>query len=418
MRGRAGQPADPGPVAPPYCSDHGCQGRPRPPHHRRGLPGAGRRGEVDRGKDPEHGNALLPAAADSRDAPARSPGQRPDVRHPRPAHRPVQHRVRPVRDLLVGHLRERHLAAGYSTLRTIAHILGRLFWRDLELHHPGISSMRLSAAQVAGWKDWITRKTPRGTVGGPTPCSRSARSTSTSPSGPSTTRPGGRSGRRRARSGQRRSRTPKSCPGARRGWTSGPANGFRSCPFIRSAENGRHAAAERLAACTAAVPGQRYTAGGQELRRAVMTTGETARTWAENPADGRRRDLTLEVHRAFWAWAAMRSSATPASGSKSSPSCRTAAWSSTGCRRPDSSSRCCRSPRPRPTPNGSWSSAPSSPTSCRRSSSDPRRRRRRPARRVLRRQREALEPADAAAVPDVGSGQRTGPSPRRRSASS
>jgi hypothetical protein len=73
----------------------------------------------------------------------------------------------PVRDLLASYLRERHLAADYSTLRTIAHILGRLFWRDLELHHPGISSLRLSPAQVAGWKDRITRKVPRGTAGGP-----------------------------------------------------------------------------------------------------------------------------------------------------------------------------------------------------------------------------------------------------------
>ena len=73
----------------------------------------------------------------------------------------------PVRELLVSYLRERHLAADYSTLRTIAHILGRLFWRDLELHHPGISSLRLSPAQVAGWKDRITRKAPRGAAGGP-----------------------------------------------------------------------------------------------------------------------------------------------------------------------------------------------------------------------------------------------------------
>ena len=139
----------------------------------------------------------------------------------------------PVRDLLVSYLRERQLAADYSTLRTIAHILGRLFWRDLELHHPGISSLRLSPAQVAGWKTGSPARRREGPRAGrnppgpqrPTPCSQSARSTSTSPSGPSTTRPGGRSGRHRARSGQRRSRTRKSCPGARPGWTSGPANG-------------------------------------------------------------------------------------------------------------------------------------------------------------------------------------------------
>jgi hypothetical protein len=73
----------------------------------------------------------------------------------------------PVRDLLVSYLRERHLADDYSTLRTIAHMLGRLFWRDLELHHPGIGSLRLAPDQVAGWKDRITRKAPRGAAGGP-----------------------------------------------------------------------------------------------------------------------------------------------------------------------------------------------------------------------------------------------------------
>jgi len=72
-----------------------------------------------------------------------------------------------------------------------------------------------------------------------------------------------------------------------------------------SAAAGRDTAAARLAACMKAQPGEAFTAGGQELRRAVMAKGDTARTWAEDPADGRRRDLTLEEHRAFWAWAAI-----------------------------------------------------------------------------------------------------------------
>ena len=75
--------------------------------------------------------------------------------------------------------------------------------------------------------------------------------------------------------------------------------------LVRSAAAERDAAAARLAACTAARPGEVFTAGGRELRRAVMAKGETARTWAEDPADGSRRDLTLDEHRAFWAWAAI-----------------------------------------------------------------------------------------------------------------
>jgi Phage integrase family len=220
----------------------------------------------------------------------------------------------PVRELLVSYLRERHLAADYSTLRTIAHILGRLFWRDLELHHAGISSLRLTPAQVSGWKDRITRKAPRGAGGGPeSPRAAAANALFTvrafyldiaqwavdDPSrwaqwaAPCPIRaeeiPHAKElSRRKARMDQRtRERLPVL-----------PV-------LIRSAEDSRHAAAERLAACTAATPGEIFTTGGLELRRAVMAKGKSSRVWAEDPAGGRRRDLTLEEHRAFWAWAAI-----------------------------------------------------------------------------------------------------------------
>jgi hypothetical protein len=220
----------------------------------------------------------------------------------------------PVRDLLVSYLRDRHLAADYSTMRTTAHILGKLFWRDLELHHPGISSLRLSPAEVAGWKDRITRKAPRGAAGGPeSPRTAAANALFTvrafyldiaqwaidDPSrwaqwaAPCPIRaeeiPHAKElSRRKARMDQRtRERLPVL-----------PA-------LVTSAAAERQAAAERLAACAAAVPGETFTAGGRKLRRAVMAKGETARTWAEDPADGRRRDLTLEEHRAFWSWAAI-----------------------------------------------------------------------------------------------------------------
>ena len=244
MRGRAGQPADPGPVAAPDRRHHGRQGRPRQRHHRRRLPGAGRRGAVDRGQDPQHGNVLLPAAADGRGAPARSAGQRPDVHHPRPAHpgradRPVRHRVRP--GPRPAHGLSRRTAARGGLLdpagdrpRPGQAVLARPGTppsrHQLAPPFPG-GSGRLETADhpedAAGQRRRPRR--PRGPRR-PTPCSPSARSTSTSPSGPSTTRPGGPSGRHPARSGPRRSRTPRNCPAARRGWTSGPASGCRSCP--------------------------------------------------------------------------------------------------------------------------------------------------------------------------------------------
>ena len=63
-------------------------------------------------------------------------------------------------------------------------------------------------------------------------------------------------------------------------------------------------AAARLDAARAAAPGEQFTAGGQTLRRA-RTGQPSRRTWAEDPGTGKRRDLTREEDRAFWAWAAI-----------------------------------------------------------------------------------------------------------------
>jgi hypothetical protein len=220
----------------------------------------------------------------------------------------------PVRDLLVGYLAERQLAADYATLRASAHVLGKLFWRDLELHHPGIGSLRLSPAAAAGWKQRITRKTPRGAAGGPeAPRAAAANALFTvralyldiaqwavddparwgqwavpCPVRAEEIPHAKELSRRKARMDQRtRERLPV-------------------LPVLVAAAAGeRQAAAARLAAGAAARPGEVFTVGGHELRRAVMAKGDSARIWAEEPADGRRRDLTLEEHRAFWAWAAI-----------------------------------------------------------------------------------------------------------------
>ena len=59
---------------------------------------------------------------------------------------------RPVRDLLVDYLRERQPSVDYATLRNLAQRLGSVFWRDLELHHPGIDSLHLPPDVAAEWK--------------------------------------------------------------------------------------------------------------------------------------------------------------------------------------------------------------------------------------------------------------------------
>ncbi len=43
----------------------------------------------------------------------------------------------------------------------MAHVQGKLFWRDLERHHPGISSLRLAPEAAASWKQRILVKTTR-----------------------------------------------------------------------------------------------------------------------------------------------------------------------------------------------------------------------------------------------------------------
>ena len=49
----------------------------------------------------------------------------------------------PVRALIIDYLRERQPAVDHATLRSLSRALAGLFWRDLEIHHPGIGSLRL-----------------------------------------------------------------------------------------------------------------------------------------------------------------------------------------------------------------------------------------------------------------------------------
>jgi hypothetical protein len=49
---------------------------------------------------------------------------------------------RPVRNLLVDYFTERAPELDHTSLRHIADTICRLFWRDLEIHHPGIDSLR------------------------------------------------------------------------------------------------------------------------------------------------------------------------------------------------------------------------------------------------------------------------------------
>ncbi|GAA4731790.1 ArdC family protein [Phytohabitans rumicis] len=59
---------------------------------------------------------------------------------------------RPVRDMFVDYLHKRQPGLDYKTIRSLATKLVLLFWKDLELHHPGIDSLHLDEAISRPWK--------------------------------------------------------------------------------------------------------------------------------------------------------------------------------------------------------------------------------------------------------------------------
>jgi len=228
-------------------------------------------------------------------------------------------RCRPVRDLLVDYLRERQIGLDHVSLVRLADTLGRLFWRDLELHHPGIDSLRLPSSVAAGWKQRIGTKTTRrrqddGTIidvhsprHSATNCLSAVRTfyldiAQWATDDPARWAPWAvpcpikageiphrkEADRRKSRMDQRtRERLPVL-----------PA-------LIAAVDARRTATAQYLTAAQATLPGETFTANGQSLRRA-LTTRVPANIWAEHPADGSRRNLTRDEDRAFWSWATVQ----------------------------------------------------------------------------------------------------------------
>ena len=226
----------------------------------------------------------------------------------------------PVRALIIDYLRERQPAVDHATLRSLSRALAGLFWSDLELHHPGIGSLRLDPGAAAAWKQRVTVKTAR-TAG---PDGQVTQTLVPRHDGMNTlamvrafyldiaqwavddparwgpwavpcpirdeemSRKKERSHRKSRMDQRTRERLPV-------------------LPVLVAAVSAaRSKTAEILLAAQATAPGQQFTAAGQTLRRPVMTRhGSSAKVWAEDPATGRRRDLTLEEHRSFWTWAAV-----------------------------------------------------------------------------------------------------------------
>jgi integrase len=206
----------------------------------------------------------------------------------------------------------------FSSLQRFAYLLGKLFWADLEAHHPGIDSLKLPREVAAAWKQRVMTRTrttsgPGGehvTLTSPRLDGRSVLSAvrafyldiaewaDDDPArwGPWAVRcPVSASdvshkkdrSRRKSRMDQRtRERLPVL-----------PA-------LIAWVDAERTRTAALLAAADATRPGEPFTsAAGQTLRRSVMSTQTTGRIWAEPVEGGPRQDLTFAEHRGFWTWA-------------------------------------------------------------------------------------------------------------------
>ena len=225
-------------------------------------------------------------------------------------------RCRPVRDLLVDYLREREPSVDFSSLQRFAYLLGKLFWADLEAHHPGIDSLKLPRDVVAAWKQRVMTRTKTTTSSAGTAVTVSPRLDGLSvlsavrsfyldiaewadddPArwgpwavrSPVSASDASHKKHRTQRKSRMDQRTRERLPVL-------PA-------LVAWVDTERCRTAELLATALSATPGELFTAGGQTLRRSVMSSPTTGRIWAENPEDGRRRDLTFEEHRGFWTWA-------------------------------------------------------------------------------------------------------------------
>jgi site-specific recombinase XerD len=224
---------------------------------------------------------------------------------------------RPVRDVLVDYLRERQPSMDFSSLQRHAYLLGKLFWADLEAHHPGIDSLQLSREVAAAWKQRVMFRTRTTT----TPDREQVTMT--------TPRLDGRSVLTAVRAfyldiaewadddpsrwGPFAVRCPVSASDAshkkdrsqrKSRMDARTRERLPVLPALVSwvaAERTR--TADLLAAAEQARPGEPFTSAGVTLRRSVMKTETTGRLWADDPDTGRRRDLSFEEHRGLWTWA-------------------------------------------------------------------------------------------------------------------
>lgn len=229
---------------------------------------------------------------------------------------------KPVRDLLVDYLRERQPKLDYVSLNSLAHTLAGLFWKDIELHHRGIESIRLETSVANSWKQRIRTKTattmgPDGKLVATDSPRESIRALLTQvrafyldiaqwaaedparwgqwavPS-PVTASESSMVKQRKHRKAKMDQRTRERLP---------------VLPVLaHTADRRRKDAAALLRASLEVEPGATFSAAGETLIRPVMKDARV-KGWAKiidaPPGNARRylRDLSWEEEEAFWSWA-------------------------------------------------------------------------------------------------------------------
>ncbi|WP_204080041.1 tyrosine-type recombinase/integrase [Mycobacterium riyadhense] len=226
---------------------------------------------------------------------------------------------RPIRDLLVDYLRERQPALDYTSLVRLSYYLGHLFWADLERHHPGIDSLHLPIEVADAWKQRL----------------RSLTKTTRDSHGATVQSGAERINYRACLTPVRAFYLDLSCWAVEDPARWGPW--VAPCPvgsaeidrrkdkrhlksrmdartrarlpvlpvLVESVDRRRKTAAALLDAARRVEPGQTFSAAGQTLKRICPRRAASAKTWAQDPQSGKRRDLGREEESAFWTYAAV-----------------------------------------------------------------------------------------------------------------
>ncbi|MGP8206651.1 MAG: tyrosine-type recombinase/integrase [Acidimicrobiales bacterium] len=221
---------------------------------------------------------------------------------------------RPMRDLLVAYLKERQPSVDYGTVVSLCYSLVRCFWSDLEAHHPGIDSLRLTPEVASAWKGRLrTKKVVARTASGASAERLNyldvlytvrafyldlAEWALEDPARwgpwvePCPIRQHELSRRKfvRQRKARMDARTRERLP--------------LLPQLVRSTQRWRNDAANILAAGRAAPPGGTFSAAGQSfVRSSLLRPRIEGHVWAQDQVSGKPKLLDREEEHAFWAWA-------------------------------------------------------------------------------------------------------------------